>query len=1731
MNIQKKKFFAIFVLLGIVNQFVFAAQPFSYQMPEINYPKISDLIEPPQEFILKINCAENPGDFGDSTNPCLKLRKQHLTYTPRGVPQASLETPEQLQNRLKSEGYTKDNALPLYLRYFFNLTVIIAIIICIIVLIYGGVLYLVSTGKPATLKEARTWMQAALTGLIIILAAYAILYTINPQLTFFKPLIKEEFILLPGGGILSKANELNYIPLGQILERTIDKLTEIRERAATTTAGPKYVSIKAAIQEIAVTLDQLETSLNDLEKISQTECACGNANCIQQGDKYVPDPNKPCNPDLSCKQKVKDKMKEVESLKEKLRVQTKRIILLEIPLVIDYLDLKIAGLFMSEAENLLSYNYLAYIEDQLGEAGATAEIKPLFSSWPKANTTSSGSIYVIKNQVLLASSTNPQNATTVREMLDIIQKIINSGEELDEKRNINTNGLLLLKDHPTSTSLYQVVATNTAVFLQEASSTISEISKDINNTDGLYDLSYKLKDFDNFGILREISKINLILGYYKNRIKNLEELLNTLRQYNPRHPTPSQIQELQNVLSKIIYVQYYYLSVYGEGIWGKEAGNSDYLTFYIDSNNQRNRELIEESLNYSPIVVFAQLPAEKVLKKYKTAVQKALGNDFLDLSDLEWAEVLSEVENTLNRAKVIEVIADEWSKGATLNAFKTLIERLKYFFNFNPGSGNAGSKYQFSQIENKKLPKLIETAQAQSTPDSGTGDEFITYLVQQYIRAISQYFIGKGVDALTLVCMSMLSQTLTELSKAYPFLNPQAWKSLSNSISDVLNSKWTDLIPQLNNVLNSTLEQLLPQALVDYLHEVQSGIENLVYEAEEYLASNIVDQINNIIFSGLGEDFASSSPFLFSLLQAFSTVFDTIILNELIEAIDVYLVDQMMPISVHSISIHIGEMLNLKLKDILPQEWVNYLNQTLKQSLEQCGTQDCYNIINFFVQAASTTQAISDAIQNAMQDINNIVSSTPNTLAEIFFPGSTAYWNQKTIYQILTENEAFASSVSNVPKQMVCEIFNKNNECNKLCKDFSINDSNCDTIFPENDCKCWASTSLAQISDLTAAAPIDLIGIQRENWFNRSLLQVVSEKLGQFSITYEDENGDSCTTTINDLNTMLNTGIQSLVNNLNSRTICNGVPKDVSISGLVNWINNTNLYDFLKNNIEDATTTKFFNIIFEKPLVRVLQEDLMGNLTPGQQDSLNKFIHFFTTPLFDLISDEQVRDAVKKSTVFDLFSDNGKTPLINLLTEDFRIMVQLMNTYDITAQSVFPQVFQFFKSLSKPWKELLIDWSCQISSSACPWFKLLDKPISWDLLFLDAYFGEYANVSNPSTRFASSSEMAESYYNFFSTKSIADLIPAIGAFSRPIAQSIPLRLPNCTVQITLPDSTTTTTEPYHNLYDVFKAKLGDLYTNCTEGHPKLTTSTLAQLPTSTIIDLIDHTVFKDIGAAYYIPNFNYLLNTNIENLVPIYFFTHNTTSSLKVILGTNPDLSGNPQVKFLCYRNGNQPNLCGLLDDYFQAPSTDTENCKNFCRLVEIADKILNKSLYNNIIDYGNYVNPTTSIRDRFEKSIGDQMKEVYPFSSTVRDVMPDQLCATISQSILNQFHISTSSCSTTSQPDKYHCCVPVKSPLDQFFGFNLRNWATSTIHNIFVNYFKEHPEDLWDNVKKKLEDELQEAILKALGKKQADKLLSTSTQEKLAKELSSTTQDLLKDSLPNVLENGIPLNSLHHLY
>ena len=82
----------------------------------------------------------------------------------------------------------QSDLLPKYIRAIYKYAIGIVGILATVVLMFGGILWIVAGGNAERVGNAKSWIGASLTGLILVLCSYMILKTINPALVSFQPI-------------------------------------------------------------------------------------------------------------------------------------------------------------------------------------------------------------------------------------------------------------------------------------------------------------------------------------------------------------------------------------------------------------------------------------------------------------------------------------------------------------------------------------------------------------------------------------------------------------------------------------------------------------------------------------------------------------------------------------------------------------------------------------------------------------------------------------------------------------------------------------------------------------------------------------------------------------------------------------------------------------------------------------------------------------------------------------------------------------------------------------------------------------------------------------------------------------------------------------------------------------------------------------------------------------------------------------------------------------------------------------------------------------------------------------------------------------------------------------------------------------------------------------------------------------------------------------------------------
>ncbi len=75
-----------------------------------------------------------------------------------------------------------------YISAVYKYAVGIVGILATVVMMFGGVLWITAGGNQERISNAKSWITASLTGLVLVLCSYLILNTVNPDLTRFKPI-------------------------------------------------------------------------------------------------------------------------------------------------------------------------------------------------------------------------------------------------------------------------------------------------------------------------------------------------------------------------------------------------------------------------------------------------------------------------------------------------------------------------------------------------------------------------------------------------------------------------------------------------------------------------------------------------------------------------------------------------------------------------------------------------------------------------------------------------------------------------------------------------------------------------------------------------------------------------------------------------------------------------------------------------------------------------------------------------------------------------------------------------------------------------------------------------------------------------------------------------------------------------------------------------------------------------------------------------------------------------------------------------------------------------------------------------------------------------------------------------------------------------------------------------------------------------------------------------------
>jgi len=191
------------------------------------------------------------------------------------------------QDFVNDSSIASEDILSLYAKYFFNLAIWIAGIIALGALIYGGIRYLTSTGKPDTMASAKDQITGVFFGLLLLLSSYLVLSILNPELIILKISEPEpiEIIEIPEVPLPPIDDVKTSIDVEMPFSRVIETIFETYfwQLPDTVTWEPRMTRVKNNAETTKKLADNLLQQSEDLKRYSG-QCTCG-----------ILRPDPPCN--------------------------------------------------------------------------------------------------------------------------------------------------------------------------------------------------------------------------------------------------------------------------------------------------------------------------------------------------------------------------------------------------------------------------------------------------------------------------------------------------------------------------------------------------------------------------------------------------------------------------------------------------------------------------------------------------------------------------------------------------------------------------------------------------------------------------------------------------------------------------------------------------------------------------------------------------------------------------------------------------------------------------------------------------------------------------------------------------------------------------------------------------------------------------------------------------------------------------------------------------------------------------------------------------------------------------------------------------------------------------------------------------------------------------------------------------------------------------------------------
>lgn len=284
MNLKKIKilFFTLSILFFITNIFCFSALAIDVENPYTR-PSASDLVP-----VITVPGQTETGisTINQNTQPTENIDTLRAKSTGQKADMPNLVMPDiQIDiNGLKNKftkptvenGTLSINWIGEYISAIYKYSIGIVGILAAVILMVGGIIWLTAGGNASMVTEAKAWITASLTGLILALCSYTILYQVNPNLLKFKPIGLKQIKKIEAN------KEINYTAKRSGLD--ICKLTNGEEGIQLELGDPRVV-VKNALPDwlsnsMNIYFDFIKEHSNGPEKdVCNAYCKAFDTNC------------------------------------------------------------------------------------------------------------------------------------------------------------------------------------------------------------------------------------------------------------------------------------------------------------------------------------------------------------------------------------------------------------------------------------------------------------------------------------------------------------------------------------------------------------------------------------------------------------------------------------------------------------------------------------------------------------------------------------------------------------------------------------------------------------------------------------------------------------------------------------------------------------------------------------------------------------------------------------------------------------------------------------------------------------------------------------------------------------------------------------------------------------------------------------------------------------------------------------------------------------------------------------------------------------------------------------------------------------------------------------------------------------------------------------------------------------------------------------------------------------